>query len=105
VISILIPFVLAGGISWHSNKMQTASEDMLYEQVIEMVRTTQDTESIRKLLISHLKSEQTSEKSDLGILKNLSALLLCVGVLNLGLLMMFLDKKKAKSNGQVDSLR
>jgi hypothetical protein len=102
--SILIPFGLAGGIAWHTNKMRAASEELLYQQVIEMVRTTQDTESIRKLLIAHLQSEQTADKSDLGILKNLTTLLLCVGVLNLGLLLIFLDKKK-KSNGQPDSLR
>jgi hypothetical protein len=103
VMSILIPFSLAGGIAWHSNRVRVASEELLYQQVIDMVRTTQDTESIRKLLITHLKSDQTSDKSDLDILKNLSTLLLCVGVLNLGLLLVFLDKKK--SNGQVDSLR
>jgi hypothetical protein len=105
VISILIPFGLAGGIAWHANKMRATSEEILHQQVIDMVRTTQDTEFIRKLLISHLKSNQTSDKSDLYILKNLTTLLLCVGVLNLGLLLVFLEKKKSKSNGQVDSLR
>jgi hypothetical protein len=102
LISILIPFGLAGGIAWHSNKMRAASEEMLYQQVIDMVRTTQNTESIRKLLIAHLRSDQMSERSDLGILKNLTTLLLCVGVLNLGLLLVFLDKKK---NGKADTLR
>jgi hypothetical protein len=93
-ISILSPFLMAAGGYWHSSRMQQHFENTPYQEAIKIIRRTDDTESMRKLLIARFESQPEADLSYIEMIKSITELLLGLGIINLCLLMMVLRSRK-----------
>jgi hypothetical protein len=90
--STLLSFAMAVLVLHHTYSAESKFQEIPYDAFIEKVRTTDDMESIKRLLIAQLKSERALTRSEIRIFNYMACAILSFGLLNIGIFLLLLEK-------------
>ncbi len=90
--STLLSFFMAVMVLRYTYNAESRFHEIPYDAVIEKIRTTDDVESVKHMLIAQLKSERALTQSEVRIFNYMACAILSFGLLNIGIFILLLEK-------------